>query len=96
MVIYTCGQKEKYGSLPGPLAHPCGKAMNALSEAGYEYETKVVPGYKFLFWTRTGGARDEVKKLSGQEDVPVLVLDSGEVISGSGKIAAWAQEHPAS
>jgi glutathione S-transferase len=35
-----------------------------------------------------------VKKLSGTNEVPILVLDSGEVISGSGTIARWAQEHP--
>ena len=40
----------------------------------------------------TWGSRDEdraeVKKLSGTNEVPILVLDDGEVISGSGTIAA--------
>jgi glutathione S-transferase len=28
--------------------------------------------------------------------VPILVLDDGEVVSGSGAIARWAREHPSS
>ena len=47
----------------------------------------------------TWGSRDEeraeVKELSGTNEVPILVLDDGEVISGSGTIARWAKEHPA-
>ena len=46
----------------------------------------------------TWGSRDEeraeVKELSGTNEVPILVLDDGEVISGSGTIARWAKEHP--
>ena len=36
-----------------------------------------------------------MKELSGTNEVPILVLDDGEVISGSGTIARWAREHPA-
>ena len=39
--------------------------------------------------------RAEVKRLSGTNEVPILVLDDGEVVSGSGEIARWAQQHPA-
>jgi glutathione S-transferase len=39
-----------------------------------------------------GQGRDQ--KLSGSNEVPILVLDDGEVISGSGTIARWAKEHP--
>jgi glutathione S-transferase len=35
-----------------------------------------------------------VERLSGQRAVPILVLDDGEVISGSGEIARWAQSNP--
>ena len=92
MILYTCGQKKT-----GPaFAHPCAKAAKALDAAGYDYEIKVVGSYRLLPWTR--GNRDqeraEVKKLSGTNEVPILVLDDGEVISGSGTIAAWAKEHP--
>jgi glutathione S-transferase len=93
MVLYTCGQKKSFGS----VGHPCGKAANALDQAGYEYELKVVGGYRLMPWT--WGAREddraEVKELSGTNEVPILVLDDGEVISGSSVIARWAREHPA-
>jgi hypothetical protein len=36
-----------------------------------------------------------VKRLSGTNEVPILVLDDGEVVSGSGDIARWAKAHPA-
>jgi len=37
--------------------------------------------------------RAEIERLSGQRWVPILVLDDGEVITGSGSIVTWAQEH---
>jgi glutathione S-transferase len=92
MVLYTCSQKT-HG--PG-FAHPCAKAGKALDAAGYEYEIKTVHGYRAGFWTwgtRTKD-REEVKRLSGTNEVPILVLYDGEVISGSGTIARWAKEHP--
>jgi Glutathione S-transferase, N-terminal domain len=93
MLLYTCGQKTS-----GPaFAHPCAKAGKALDAAGYTYELKVMGGYRLMPWT--WGSRDEdraeVKRLSGTNEVPILVLDDGEVISGSSTIARWAQEHPA-
>ena len=92
MILYTCGQKTR-----GPgFAHPCAKAGNALDNAGYEYELKTVKGYRGmpLTWGSRGEDRAEIKRLSGTNEVPILVLDDGEVISGSGTIAKWAQEHP--
>lgn len=82
---------------PG-LAHPCAKAGKALDAAGYEYEIKTVGGYRLAPWTwvRRGGDREEIKRLSGTNEVPILVLDDGEVVSGSGAIARWAKEHPRS
>lgn len=94
MVLYTCGQK----TLGPGFAHPCAKAGKALDDAGYEYELKTVGGYRLMPWT--WGSRDEeraeVKRLSGTNEVPILVLDGGEVVSGSGAIARWAKEHPLS
>lgn len=92
MVLYTCRQK-KFG--PG-FAHPCAKAAKALDAAGYEYEIKTVGGYRAAFWTwgSRGADRAEVKELSGTNEVPILVLDDGAVVSGSGAIARWASEHP--
>jgi glutathione S-transferase len=93
MVLYTCPQRKR-----GPAAlHPCAKAAKALDANGYEYEMKVMKGGRLMPWT--WGSRDEdraeVKELSGTNEVPILVLDDGEVISGSGTIARWAREHPA-
>ena len=94
MILYTCGTKTM-----GPgFAHPCAKAGNALKDAGYEYELKTVGGYRLMPWTWGSRKKDraEVKELSGTEEVPILVLDDGAVISGSGAIARWAKEHPLS
>ncbi len=93
MVLYTCGHKKF-----GPAAvHPCAKAGKALDAAGYRYEITVVGGYRYRPWTwgRRDDDRAEVKELSGTNEVPVLILDEGEVISGSSTIARWAKEHPA-
>ena len=90
MVLYTCGQKTHAAPF-----HPCGKAGHALDKAGYDYEIKPVKGYKLLPWTRHGDERAEIEALTGQSDVPVLVLDTGEAIAGSGKIASWAEANPA-
>lgn len=93
MILYTCGTKT---AGPG-FAHPCAKAGGALKAAGYEYEIKTVKGYRAAFWTWGSRKKDreEIRKLSGTDEVPILVLDDGEVISGSGSIAKWAKEHPA-
>ena len=93
MVLYTCGQKTV-----GPgVAHPCAKAGKALDAAGYEYELRTVRGYRMGFWTWRSRDEDraEIKRLSGTNEVPILVLDDGEVVSGSSRIARWAREHPA-
>ena len=93
MILYTCGQKTV-----GPgFAHPCSKAGNALDAAGYQYEIKTVGGYRLAIWTWGSRKKDraEVRKLSGTDEVPILVLDDGDVVSGSGAIAKWAKEHPA-
>ena len=93
MILYTCGQK----TIGPSFAHPCAKAGKALEAAGYEYELKTVPGYRMAIWTWGTRKRDreEIRELSGTDEVPILVLDDGEVISGSGTIARWAKEHPA-
>lgn len=93
MILYTCGVKKR-----GPAAiHPCAKAAKALDAAGYEYELKVVGTYRLAFWTwsRREEERAEVRELSGTNEVPILILDDGEVISGSSTIARWANQHPA-
>lgn len=91
MILYTCGQK-----LSTPAVHPCAIAGKALKEAGHEFEIKTVKGYRLMPWTWSTRAKDreEVQRLSGRRNVPILVLDTGEVISGSGEIRRWARENP--
>ena len=92
MILYTCAQKKRG---PGAL-HPCAKAGKALDAAGYSYELRTVGGYRML--PLTWGSRDEdraeIRRLSGKNEVPILILDDGEVVSGSSMIARWAGEHP--
>ena len=81
MLLYTCGQKDHAAG----LGHPCGRAAKALRDAGYDFDIETVGGYRLLPWTRRG-ERDKIREISGQEDVPVLVTDGGEVVSGTGTI----------
>jgi glutathione S-transferase len=91
VILYTCGMEKN-----GPaFLHPCARAAGALDEAGHEYEIKQVGGYKLMPWTRRGDTRAEIERLTGQSDVPVLVLDDGETVAGSGRIADWAKANPA-
>lgn len=69
--------------------------MKALDDAGIDYELEVVPGYRLLPWTRGGDARKEIRELTGQDNVPVLVLDDGSTVVGSGDIKRWAGQNPA-
>jgi len=95
VVLYTCAEGTSFGSLPAPIAHPCGRAAVALDAAGHSYELREVKGGKLKFWTWPSRASDraEIEKLSGQRDVPILVLDDGSVLSGSGEIVRWARGH---
>jgi glutathione S-transferase len=95
MILYTCSEGKSFGGLPAPIAHPCGRAAKALDDRGHTYEWKQVKGGTMKLWTWPARARDraEIEQLSGQRAVPILVLDSGEVITGSGPIVSWAAEN---
>jgi glutathione S-transferase len=95
VILYTCRNGKKFGSAPGPIAHPCGRAAKALDAAGHDYEMKQVDGGILKLWTLPARARDraEIEQLSGQRGVPILVLDDGNVIAGSGEIVSWAQHN---
>jgi len=97
VILYTCTDGKAFGGLPGPLAHPCGRAAKALDETGHSYDWRRVKGGSLKFWTWPARAQDraEVERLSGQRSVPVLVLDDGEVVVGSSAIVRWAHESPA-
>lgn len=94
MKLFVC-----YGTwkpAPRPGGHPCGHAHEALVNAGYQPEVIRSYGLGVLpeVFNQTSGRR-EVKRLTGNHWVPVLVADDGEVVQGSRKIMEWAQAHPA-
>jgi hypothetical protein len=80
-----------------PRGHPCHNAHAALKKAGYDPEVIKVRGLgvgpKFMHVTTEG--RKEVERLSGSTMVPVMVTDSGEVVSDSQTIVDWAEKNPA-
>jgi glutathione S-transferase len=97
VVLYTCALGKSGGGLPALIAHPCGRAAKALDDAGHGYDVEEVRGGTLKLWTWPSRARDraQVEKLSGQRAVPILVLDDGDVITGSQGIVDWAGAHPA-
>jgi glutathione S-transferase len=88
MVLYTCPAGTHGADFP-LMKHPCGIAAKALDDAGKTYTTKTVGGFKNVPFSRRG-KRKEILELTGQEDVPVLVLDDGSVVTGTSAIVAWA------
>jgi hypothetical protein len=76
-----------------PGAHPCKRAHDALKAAGHS--PVVVKAYGFAGLPDITRARKEVKRLTGESYVPVLVLDDGRFIADSKQIVAWAQRNPA-
>ena len=94
MKLYVC-----YGTFTGgprPGGNPCGNAHRALRDAGHDpdviksYGLGMLPG----IFNRTRG-RQEVKRMTGNYMVPVLVTEDDEVIQGSDRIIQWADAHPA-
>ena len=79
-VLYTCHLEKK-----GAAWHPCAIAAKALDEIGFDYEIEHMRGYASMPWTWPTRRRDRtrVRELSGQNSVPILVLEDGDVIAGS-------------
>jgi Glutathione S-transferase, N-terminal domain len=94
MRIYVCWDTK--ASYPVIGDHPCGIAYHALLDAGHDPEAVKAYGWEKLpqAFNNTSGRR-EVKRLTGSNEVPVLVLDDGEVVAGSQEIVAWAGANPA-
>jgi hypothetical protein len=92
MKLYVCWGTFKS---PRPGGHPCGNAYRALRAAGHDPELIKSYGLGALpdVLNNTQGRR-EVKELTGQSWVPVLVTDDGEAIHDSKKIIEWAEQHP--
>jgi hypothetical protein len=91
MELYVCWGTF---SSPKPGGHPCRNAHQALIAAGWEPEVKKTYGLGPLPAVLNPG-RGEVRELTGQQWVPVLVTDDGEVIRESGRIVEWARVNPA-
>jgi Glutathione S-transferase, N-terminal domain len=92
MKLYIC-----WGTMwtPRPGGHPCRNAHNALRDAGHDPGVVKVQGLGVgprALNVMTDGRR-EVEQLTGQRAVPVLVTDSGEVITESARIVEWAERN---
>src|SRR6185503_8693656 len=91
MKLYVC-----WGTFrsPRPGGHPCRNAYEARREAGWDPEVERVYGLGVLGDT-LNPTRAKIRELTGQNIVPVLVTDDGEVIQDSKNIIAWAKANPA-
>ncbi len=87
LTLYVCSLDDG-----GPSIHPCRRASEALEQAGIEFDRKVFDKNRPL-GLFTKGKRPELKKLSGQEKLPVLQLADGTTVYPTGKIVKWAKEH---
>jgi hypothetical protein len=88
MKLYVCW------TTGGGPKHACGAAHDAVTGAGYEPEIVKARGSKLLGPLNPTQGRKEAKELTGKHDVPVLVTDDGEAISGHKEIIAWVTAHP--
>lgn len=95
MQLYVCYGTWRFAPYR-KNGHPCGRAHHALKEAGHRPEVVRSYGLGLLgeVFNQTRGRRD-VKRLTGNYWVPVLITDEGDVIQGSEKIVAWARANPA-
>ncbi len=72
-------------------------AHKAVTDAGYRPEVVKARGWAALpRFLNSSDGRQQVRELSGiSDEVPALVLDSGELIHGSQEIIDWAAANPA-
>lgn len=85
LTLYVCHIDDG-----GPPPHACRRAQRELASAGHDFQ-KVVFAKGIPFGLFTKGRRPELERMSGQEKLPVLQLQSGETISGSKNIIVWAK-----
>jgi hypothetical protein len=92
--LYVCFGTFKLAPRPG--GHSCGRAYHALVDAGHDPEVIKSYGLGLLpaALNQTDG-RKEVRRLTGNPWVPVLVTDQEIVIQGSREIENWAKQNPA-
>jgi glutathione S-transferase len=87
LTLYVCNIDDG-----GPPPHACKRTQRALRSAGHGFD-KVIAARGIPFGLFTTGRRPQLKRLSGQEKLPVLALGDGTTISGSANIIAWARTH---
>jgi glutaredoxin len=87
LTLYVCSIDDR-----GPPPHACKRAQRALRASGHEFD-KVIFAKGHLFGLFTKGRRPQLKAMSGQEQLPVLALPSGEFVNGSANIIAWAKQN---
>jgi len=92
LTLYTC-HVGRGG--PSFLPHGCRRAHEALDEAGIAYDS-VIFGKGRPRGIGTTGKRPDLKRISGQEKLPVLALPDGTTVNRERAIVAWAAQHKAS
>ena len=87
VTLYVC-----WGLFRTPRpGHPCRNAYDALVAAGQRPRVVRCYGWGLLPpWLNRSRGRREIRRITGQDWVPVLVTADGAVTSGSKDIAAWA------
>jgi glutathione S-transferase len=83
MKLYVC-----WGTFGNANNHPCHKAHQALLQAGIEHE--VVKTYGCYGTDPLFPGRRRIREMTGNYKVPVLELDDGALVDGSGAIVDWA------
>jgi hypothetical protein len=87
MDLYVC-----YGTYGTPDSHRCAHAMEVLTGAGHH--PRVVRTYGGLGADRLSKGRRELKRLTGDLNVPILVLGDGTIVEGCAQIVAWTDANP--
>jgi glutathione S-transferase len=88
-ILHVCNVDRK-----GPKRHACRRAHDLLDAHGHHYETNIFDRNR-PFGLFTSGKRPELKRMTGQEKLPVLELDDGTMVIGSGDIVEWAERNSA-
>lgn len=92
MKLYVC-----WGLFKTPKRdHPCRYAWDTLRAAGHDPKVIRSRGWGLLpQWMNRSAGRREVRRLTDNDWVPVLVTDDDRVVQGSRQIAAWAASNNA-
>ena len=88
LTLYTCSLDRG-----GPKFHPCRRCHEALEQAGHSYGTDIFDKNR-PFGLFTKNKRPELKRMTGQEKLPVLKLPDGSYLTGGNEIVAWARNTP--